>query len=174
MANWKWDRSYDEDESLDWTIIRNGPIVKYFSSDILEQHIVDLKKMRYQVVDVSVSTWTKDNAHRKIREAFDFPEYYGENSAAFGDCLDDMFNRKYIGLVIVFRHFDNFYSKEQDFSEALLDSIFGVTWAWLLTGQKLITIIQCENPDFETNKVGGFVPSWNGWEWLNSRREKKK
>lgn len=172
MANWKWDRSYDEDESLDWSIIRDGPIVKYFSSEIMEKHINELDKMRYQVIDVSTSSWTMENVHKKMGKAFKFPEYYGENLAAFADCLDDMFDKKYNGLVIVLRHFDGFYSKEEDFSQGLLDAIFRVSWAWLLAGKKIITMVQCDDPDFEIHKVGGFEPSWNGWEWLNSSREK--
>lgn len=172
MSAWKWNRSYDEDENLDWLIVRNGPIVKYFSSEILEKHINELDKMRYHVIDISVSGWTKDNAHKKIQEAFNFPEYYGDNLAAFEDCLNDMFNRNNRGLVIVFRHFDSFYSKEQGFSEGILDSIVRMSWGWLLAGQRLITMVQSGNPDFEINKVGGFEPSWNGWEWLNSTRVK--
>ena len=31
-----------------------------------------------------------DEVHKIIREAFDFPDYYGENWSAFWDCLTDM------------------------------------------------------------------------------------
>lgn len=172
MEQWKWNRSYDEDENLDWSIMRDGPIVKYFSSDILKDHIDQLEKMRYRIIEVSTLMWTKDNFHKKIRDAFDFPDYYGENLAAFKDCLGDMFDRKFNGLAIVFRHFDSFHSKEQDLSEGILDAIFSESWAWLLTGKKLMALVQSDDPDFEIGMIGGFNPSWNGMEWLNSRRGK--
>lgn len=172
MANWKWDRSYDEDENFDWLMVRGGPIVKYFSLEVLEKDINELEKMWYQIIDLSTFNWSRDNAHKKIKEGFDFPDYYGENLAAFKDCLGDKFNKKYRGIVIVLRHFDSFYSKEKDFSQGLLDAIFRESWEWLLAGKKIITMVQCDDPDFEIHKVGGFEPSWNGWEWLNSSREK--
>lgn len=172
MINWKWDRSYDEDENFDWLIIRDGPIVKYFSSEVLEEDINELDKIRYQIIDLSTSSWSQDNAHKKIKEGFDFPDYYGENRAAFRDCLDDKFDKKYNGLVIVLRHFDSLYSRDKGFSKDLLDDIISVTWTWLLAGKKIITMVHSDNPDFEINKVGGFEPSWNGKEWANSTREK--
>lgn len=170
MANWKWDRSYDEDESFDWLMMRRGPIQKYFSPEVLKKNIDELERMRYQIIDISVSNWTNDNAHKRIREAFNFPDYYGENRAAFRDCLDDKFDRKQNGLVIVLRHFDNLYLRDKSFSDDLLDDIVKVTWTWLLAGKKLITMVQSEDPDFEIDKVGGFEPLWNGNEWANSAR----
>ncbi len=171
MSTWKWNRSYDEEENLDWLIIRDGPIVKYFSSDILEEDIKELDKMRYQIIDLSTSDWTPENAHKKIQVGFDFPDYYGGNRAAFEDCLDDKFDKKYRGLVIVFRHFDKFYSENKEFSESLMDGISSVAWTWLLTGQRLITIIQSDDPDLEIDRVGGYQPSWNGAEWFDDKRK---
>lgn len=171
MANWKWNSSYDGDENLDWSIVRDGPIVKYFSSEILEKHINELDTMRYQIIDISTYNWTKENTLKKLGESFTFPEYYGENITSFKDCLDDMFDKKYNGLVIVLRHFNRFYSKEQDFSKDILNTIARVSWTWLLAGKKIITMIQSDDPDFEIHNIGGFEPSWNGWEWLNSSRE---
>lgn len=171
MANWKWDRSYDEDQNFDWLLVRDGPIVKYFSSQVLEEDINELDKIRYQIIDLSVSSWTTDNAHKRIKEMFGFPDYYGENRAAFRDCLNDKFDRKCNGLVIALRHFDSLYYREKSFSEDLLDDIVSVTWTWLLAGKKIITLIQSDNPDFGIDKVGGFKPSWNQKEWANSARE---
>jgi RNAse (barnase) inhibitor barstar len=171
MSNWKWNQSYDEDENLDWLMVRNGPIIKYFSSSVLEEDIKKLENMRYNIIDLSTSNWTIKNAHIQIKDGFGFPDYYGGNRNAFEDCLNDMFNKKYKGLVIVFRNFDNFYSQNKDFSESILDGIMSVSWIWLLAGQKLITLIQSDNPNLEIRKIGGFEPSWNSQEWLNSSRE---
>ena len=33
------------------------------------------------------------DVHKIIKEAFDFPDYYGENWSAFWDCLTDMVGR---------------------------------------------------------------------------------
>lgn len=168
---WKWNRSYDEDENLDWLIVRNGPILKYFSQEILEKDITELEKMRYQVIELSMADLTDDNVHKKIQESLDFPDYYGCNMEAFEDCLNDKFNKKYKGLVIVLHHFDTFYSQNKDFSYALMDGIASVAWSWLLAGQKLIGLVQSDDPDLVIDKIGGFKPGWNGEEWLDGDRK---
>ena len=170
MSAWKWNRSYDKDENLDWLIIRDGPIVKYFSSDILEEDLKALEDMKYQIIDLSTASWTLGNAHKKIRKGFGFPDYYGENRAAFEDCLDDMFDKGCRGLVIALRHFDEFYYQNKDFSESILDGIANIAWTWLLAGQRLIGIVQSDNPDLEIGKIGSKEPGWNGKEWFDADR----
>ncbi|WP_430909735.1 barstar family protein [Maribacter sp. 2-571] len=167
---WKWNNSYDEDENKDWLTVRNGPIIKYFSEEVLGNNVKELEKIGYQIIEISTMSWTKGNAHKKIQEGFDFPDYYGENINAFKDCLDDKFNKKYKGLVVVFKHFDSFYQQSKDFSEALLDVIVKVAWTWLLAEQKLILFVHSTNPNLIIDKVGGFEPDWNGEEWFNDSR----
>lgn len=168
---WKWNSSYDETESIDWLVVRNGPIVKYFSKKNLEEDVKELGKIGYRIIEFSTTNWTRENVHEKIREDFGFPDYYGENISAFKDCLDDKFNKKYKGLVVVLSNFDSFYSKNKDFSESLMNAIFNVSWSWLLAEQKLILLIQSDDPNLVIDKVGGFEPDWNGEEWLNEKRQ---
>jgi len=170
---WKWNRSYDEDENLDWLMIRNGPIVKYFSQEVLENDVEELEKVGSQIVELSTKNWSKENAHKKIQRGFDFPDYYGKNLDAFEDCLDDKFNKKYKGLVVVLKQFDSFHQQSKDFSEAMLDVIVNVAWTWLLAGQKLILFVHSNNPNLVIDKVGGFKPDWNGEEWFNDSRNSK-
>lgn len=170
MEHWNWSGTYDENEPLDWVLMREGPIVKYHATDILEADLNKLEKLRYRIIDISVLKWTKDTAHTKIKNAFDFPDYYGENLAAFEDCLSDLFDNRLPGLVIVFRRFDDFYQREKQFSEGLLNAICRQSWTWLLAGNKLITILHSADPDLEVLEIGGFSPVWNGKEWLDSSR----
>lgn len=167
---WKWNTSYDEDESIDWLTLRNGPITKYFSEEILEKDTIKFEKIGYQIIEVSTMEWTKENVHSKIQQAFSFPDYYGQNMNAFKDCLDDKFNKKYKGLLIVFKNFDSFYYQNKEFCELFLGIIIKVAWAWLLAEQKLILFVQSNNPNLDIDKVGGFEPDWNGEEWLNNSR----
>lgn len=171
---WKWNRSYDEDENFDWLTLRNGPIVKYHSREVLKEDTLELEKLGYQVIELSTTSWTKRNVHEKMREGFDFPDYYGENIMAFRDCLDDKFDKRYKGLIIVLNHFDSFYEQAKDFSESLLEVIITVAWTWLLAEQKLILFVHSDDPRFSIGKVGGFEPGWNGTEWLDEDRRKSR
>ena len=53
--------------------------------------------------------------HFTIRQALDFPDYYGCNWDAFWDCLTDMYGDpihiEIIGLEVIERKFDNAASK---------------------------------------------------------------
>ena len=91
---------------------------------------------------------------------------------AFTDWLTDMYNKKYEGLILVFRRYDNFVEEDGKFAEAILDIIARESRVWLLTGQKLIGLIQSDNPHLDFPELGGTSPSWNGIEWLNENRKK--
>jgi len=167
---WKWKGSYDEDESLDWLTIRNGPIVKYYSKDLLKDDVNEFQKIGYEVIETSVESWTSENFHKKIQKEFEFPEYYGGNSSAFEDSLNDKFNGRFKGLLVVLHDFDSFYNKYKSHGGIILECIATVSWTWLLAKQKLILFVQSNDPDFIIDKVGGFEPSWNGNEWMNNSR----
>lgn len=68
------------------------------------------------------------------------------------------------------KDFNSLYGKHKDSGNELLDNIAKVSWHWLLAGKKMIVLLQTHNPDFELDKVGGFVSQWNPSEWANSSR----
>ncbi len=39
---------------------------------------------------------TLDEVHERIKRAFGFPDYYGENWNAMWDCMDGLFDRREI------------------------------------------------------------------------------
>jgi RNAse (barnase) inhibitor barstar len=171
--SWKWDSTYDEDENLDWLIMRAGPISKYFSAQILDQNLRELEKLRYQLIDVSASRWTSKNVYDEIGKTFNFPDYFGKNLNALDDCLSDLFNPRYKGLVVVIRNFDRFYEENKNLADDILDVFCAVSWEWLLAERKLIVFLQSNDADLEIRKVGGWSPRWNASEWLDSDRKQK-
>jgi hypothetical protein len=75
--------------------------------------------------------------------------------------------------VIVFRHFDKLAKKEKDFCTALLDIIARQSRQLMLTGQRLIGLLQSDDPNISFDKLGGEEPTWNGHEWYTANRQKK-
>ena len=73
----------------------------------------------YQYRNVYTIDFTNVNhyleMHFTIRQALDFPDYYGCNWDAFWDCLTDMYGDpihiEIIGLEVIERKFDNAASK---------------------------------------------------------------
>lgn len=156
----------------DLEILKDGPICKYFKNSILDEDLNWFINNHFEVFEMSCRTWNRKNAHQNLKAGLNFPDYYGENLNAFADCLTDMYNTKYRGLVIVFRHYDHFVDEDVKFAEAILDIIARESRVWLLTGQKLIVLMQSDNPDLNFPKLGGTSPSWNNREWFNEDREK--
>lgn len=86
-----------------------------------------------------------------------------------------MFNKKYRGLVLIFRNFDNLSEQNKQISEGVLDSIARTSREWLTDGHKLICLIQSNNPDLCFPELGRLSPSWNRAEWFDKdRRENTK
>ena len=156
----------------DIEILKDGPICKYFKNGILDEDIIWFSNNNFEVIEMNARNWNKKNAHLNLKTALNFPDYYGENLNAFSDCLSDMHNKRYKGLILVFRHYDNFVESDRSFAEGILDIIAGESRNWLLTGQKLIGLVQSDNPDIEFPELGGISPSWNSAEWLNENRKK--
>lgn len=155
----------------DIEILRDGPICKYYKNSILDNDVNWFIENRFDVYDVNVKKWNKNNLHKELKTNLNFPDYYGENLNAFSDCLGDMMNPRYKGVVIVLRGIDEFLNNSKESAEAILDIIAEESRAWLLEDQKLIALVQSNNPHLELPRLGGISPNWNSAEWFNSERE---
>ena len=83
-----------------------------------------------------------------------------------------MYNKRYRGLILVFRRYDNFVEEDWNFAEAILDIIAGESRVWPLTGQKLIGLIQSDHSNLHFPELGGTSPSWNSAGWFDADRKK--
>lgn len=157
----------DEGPRLDWQILRNGWASLYWQPEILEKDIAWLKKEGYKVVCFDCTNWNDVAAiHSDLRERLEFPGYYGENLDALNDCL------AYIditgaGLVIVFRHFQ---TVGKNFAHDLLDVFAHNSRAHMLFGNRLLMLVQVDDPSYEIADIGATAVQWNHAEWLKSKR----
>ncbi len=159
-------------EEKDIEILKNGPICKYFKNGILDEDLNWFNNNNFEIIEMNCRNWNRKNIHKNLKVALSFPDYYGENLNAFADCLNDMYNKRYRGLILVFRRYDNVVEEDGKFAEAILDIIAKESRVWLLTGKKLIGLIQSDDPHLHFPAIGGTSPRWNGNEWLNENRKK--
>lgn len=162
-----------EPTRLDEEILRDGAVNMYHDPNILEEDIKNLESFNYKIIDISVSDWTSITLHSNLEHNLDFPDYYGKNLDAFADCLDNMYDKRYSGLIIIFRNFDNLIEQDKSESLGLLDVIASISRQWMISGQRLICLIQSDNPDLEIEKIGGYNPTWNSAEWFDNKRTEK-
>lgn len=152
---------------LDWYIMRNGWISLYWRTTILDDDLKWFENENYVILEFNCRTWDNDKImHSQLKEKFDFPDYYGENFSALRDCLSDL-NIIKTGLVLVFRHLDNL--KKQT-AHTFLDIMADSSRLHMLFGNRVITLAQVDDPDYEIDPVGQTSVIWNGLEWPNSRR----
>jgi len=160
-----------EDRHKDIEILKKGPICMYFKNTILNEDVSWFSNNNFEVIDMNARSWSRRNIHQNLKKELNFPDYYGENLNAFNDCLSDMYNKKYRGLILVFRRYDNFVDEDNKTAEALIDIIARMSRYWLVTGQKLIGLIQSDNPDLYFPELGGNSPTWNSAEWFDADRK---
>jgi RNAse (barnase) inhibitor barstar len=160
----------DDTDKLDWYILQSTWTSLYWRKEILQEDLRWFESEKYVIVEFDCSTWMNDKImHAQLKDKLNFPDYYGENFNALHDCLSDL-NIIKKGLVIVFKHLD---SIKKTTAQAILDIVATEARWHLLFGDRLITLAQVDNPDYELELVGGVTPQWNGQEWLNSRREQR-
>ena len=165
-------KKQSEEDRLDFQILRDGAVSMYHNLDVLHKDLNWFLDARYKIIDIDTSKWTPKTAHKDIKDKMGFPDYYGENLNAFNDCLRDLYPIDKRGLVIILRHFDDFTYQDKGFAHGLIDIIASQSREWLLTGKRLICLVQSDDPDLYFEKIGGYNPRWNGMEWLDANRRK--
>jgi hypothetical protein len=117
--------------------------------------------------------------HESLQDVFRFPEYYGKNLDALWDCMTDLLVPKEGGVAIVLNSYD-VYTRGPGSSRAsgettaaaqtVLDIMASASRVMLLTGKRLITLVQSDDPRMQFGKLGGVSAEWNKREWLNRDR----
>jgi hypothetical protein len=144
----------------------------YFDPTLLDRDVATLRDAGYHLAQADASGWLSvGDAHRELSRIFGFPDYYGQNWAAFNDCLGDCdIAAEASGLVMVLTGFDAFAAKFPEHAHALLD-IYALTQRGaLIVGNHLICLVQSDDPRLTLAPVGGMVPLWNRDEWLDRNR----
>jgi len=157
----------DEWQRLDWQILQNGWTSLYWQQSVLNNDIDWFKKENYIIIEFDCQKWVDTNQiHKDIKKELAFPDYYGENFNALNDCLSDL-EIKGAGLVIVFRHFQVI---DAQIAHGLLDILARNSRLHNLFGKRLLTLVQVDDPNYHIDPVGSSSISWNGAEWLDSKR----
>lgn len=159
-----WDR-------LDYQLLQDGAVTLYYSADILQEDCDWLKQHNYRVRGLDASGWNTEAAfHAEVKRILEFPSYYGENLNAFSDCLSDLEMDEDGGFAIAILHFDAFFRAMPDRAQAVLDIIETNSRRFLLTGKRLIALVQTDNPRSVYEHVGCMTPGWNPRERMERNR----
>ena len=169
MAAFRDDPS--EWERLDWRLLQNSPIALYWREAVLAEDRAWLAAHGYRVYRLDAGAWgSVAGFHRDARRVLEFPTYYGENLAAFNDCLSDLSVPAEGGAALELRRFDAFARRDPHAAHAILDIIAENARRLLLRGRRLLALVQSEDPRLGFEPVGAVGAVWNPREWLDSSR----
>ena len=150
MAVFRKDEQGNSDR-LDWSILQDSWISRYWQISILEEDLMWFEKENYRVVDFDCKTWDDSRVmHAQLKLKLTFPDYYGENLDALRDCLSELsINER--GLVLVFRHMDTINKQT---ARVILDIVADTSRRHMLFGDRMITLAQFDQQDYEVDSVG--------------------
>jgi Barstar (barnase inhibitor) len=175
-----FDQQEDSRKRLDWEILRDGGINLYLRREYLDADIDWLRSQHYQVFPFDCTKWRSSEVmHADFARTLSFPSYYGKNLDALHDCLEeDLFVPDVGGVALILDRFD-VYAKAQGTTlipsgraeaEVLLDILARATRYFLLTGRRLLTLVQSDDPEIRFDKLACVFADWNRREWLYKNR----
>jgi RNAse (barnase) inhibitor barstar len=140
----------------------------YFSCDVLAEHLGRLQQYGYVVHSFDCSVWScEEDFHSQVSRQLNFPSYYGRNLPAFHDCLSGVEVPEVGGVALAFLSFDLPFTKFPDWSRDILDIIAVNSRRFSLTGQRLLALVQSNDPGIEIGPVGACPVALNptefGW-----------
>lgn len=147
----------------DLRLLTNGPVILYLRPEILEEDVAWLLRHRYTVHRLASDTWeVETDSLAAVADALGFPPNWGrKNFSGFWDCLHTIAWNSESDTALVFARFDRFSQRFERYSQLLLDYLARASWHFLLTGRRLIVLIQSDDATIRFDDVGGHTP------WMN-------
>ena len=160
-----------EVERLDWKLLERGAVALYHRSSILSSDVGWFRQQRYAIHELDAAGWTTPDAfHADAQRVLGFPTYYARNLASWIDCLAEIPVPDVAGTALVFRKYDSFAKAQPQLAQTVLDSIESTSRRFLLTGRRLLALVQSDDPRIRFERVGAMPVTWNPREWLDSER----
>ena len=158
-------------QRLDWKLLERGAVALYFKSSVLSGDLGWFRQQRYTVHELDAGAWTAPaEFHVDAQRVLGFPDYYAKNLASWIDCLAEVPVPDDSGMVLVFRRYDAFARSQPQLAQTILDSIESTSRRFLLTGRRLLALVQSDDPRIRFERVGAMPVTWNPREWLESDR----
>ncbi len=166
------EKALAESARLDWTLMERGAVALYHKPSILSADLAWFRQQKYVVRELEAAAWSTPQAfHADVKRVLGFPSHYAPNLMSWVDCLGELEVPDDGGLVIAFRGYDVFAKAQPQLAQTILDSIESTSRRFLLTGRRLLALVQSNDPRIRFERVGAMPVTWNPREWLDADRE---
>jgi RNAse (barnase) inhibitor barstar len=161
----------EDRERLDWHLFQNGGVVLYYKPQVLAEHAAWLVRVGYQLRELDANGWKDARAfHDDVKRVFEFPSHYASNLASFVDALAELEIPPGGAVAVQLRRYDRFARTEPHLAQSVLDALETTSRRLLLTGRRMLTLVQSDDPRIKFERVGAMPVNWNPREWLESDR----
>jgi RNAse (barnase) inhibitor barstar len=168
-----FDTSSDPDSDVGFRLLLNGPVRLYWRPETLEADLRWLSAHAYRIARIDASACiTSRELLVAIGTPLDFPDYYGRSLDALNDCLRDVVDhdRAGSGLAVVFTGYDSFAARDARTAQVVLEILADQSRYASLLGNRLLCLVQSNDPQIRFEPVGATSVNWNDAERLDSRR----
>ena len=174
-----WDVEAGATHPLDFRLVHDSFVTMFWRSSLLDETVGWLQSHAYRVVEFDAGSWSsKADMYDDVASALSFPDYFGRNLEALGDCMSDVAAADYgwdananTGLVIVLRAFNAFTKVDCRTAQKVLDIFADRARSAILIGHRIICLVQSNDPRLAFEPVGAMPVLWNDAEWLDSQRD---
>ena len=172
-----WDADAETTHPVDFRLVHNTFVTMFWRSSLLDETVGWLRSRAYDVVEFDAGSWASDaDMYNEVALGLDFPDYFGRNLHALNDCMSDVASGDYgwrpdaTGLVIVLRTFDAFAAVDRTTAQVMLDIFADQARRAILIGNRIICLVQSNDPQLTFDQVGATPVTWNDAEWLDTER----
>ena len=159
-------------DRLDWSLFQNGSVNMYWRKSFLDEDCAWLAEHGYRVCQTDSAKWPSvAEALRELGVVLEFPDYYGCNLDAFNDCVSDLDVPEHGGVAVVFYRYDRFATSDPKSAHTILDILATNSRRFMLFGQRLVTLVQTDDPRLTFRQVGATSVHWNRREWTTASRQ---
>ncbi|MBL7498149.1 barstar family protein [Frankia sp. CNm7] len=172
-----WDPRAPFTHPVDYRLVHNTFVTMFWRRSLLDEATQWLRDHGYDVVSLDAGAWTAaEDMFTDIASALSFPAYFGRNLLALNDCMRDVgmgdygWSAEATGLVVAFTNFERFAAADRRTAQILLDIFADRARSAMLLGNRLICLVQSNDPRLTFEPVGAMPVMWNDAEWLDRKR----
>jgi RNAse (barnase) inhibitor barstar len=152
---------------LDWRILLNGAISLFSNRVALDEACKWFDEHQYLTYRFDCTGWTTEEIfYAEMRETLHLPDYCGGNLDSLSDCLAGIAIPYDGGAIVVFDRFGAFVKEHPRLAQGLLDIFEISSRRFLLIGQRLIVLVQVDNPNIVFEPVGACPVLLNPLEYV--------
>jgi len=172
-----WDSEAEITHPVDYRLVHNTFVTMFWRTSLLDETVQWLRAHGYDVVEFDAAAWGSPvSMLDDVAAALDFPDHFGRNLDALNDCMADVASGEYgwraeaTGLVMVLKAFDTFTAVDRRAAQIMLDIFAQRARSAILLGNRIICLVQSNDPALTFQPVGSVPVVWNEAESLNSKR----